>query len=94
MNVPQLLDALSFAPNVEVVIAGLPERSAFGCAQLPGNVLLQHLQRKGELCSFRLRDQQMNMLGHHYISSDVESVPLPRAFQCVLEDVSGSRRSQ
>ena len=42
MDVAQLLDSLGFAPNIEVVVSRLPERSALHLAQLTGDILLQH----------------------------------------------------
>ena len=94
MNVAQLLDALGFAPNIKIIVAGLPEGTAFGFAQLAGNILLEHLQRERELRSFRFGHQKVHVLGHDYISSYVESIPLPRSFQSLLEDVTSSGRTQ
>ena len=94
MNVPQLLNALRLGPDVEVVVARQPKRSTFNFAQLPRNILLQHLQRNRELRSFRLGDQQMNVLGHDYISGDVEAIPFSRLFQILLEEIPSARRAQ
>src|SRR5580704_15119651 len=94
MDVSQLLDALGFAPDIEIVVARLPERPALGLAQLPRNILLEHLQRQRELRSFRLGDEQVNMLRHNHVSGDVEPVPLPRTFESLLKNVAGSRHTQ
>jgi len=94
MNIAQLLDALSLGPDVEVVVAGLPERSTLNLAQLPRNILFEHLQCNRKLRPFRFGDQQMNMLWHDHVSRNVEPVPLPCPFQSLLEDVAGSRRPQ
>lgn len=72
----------------------MPERSALNLAQLPSNILLQHLQRKTKLRSLRLSHQQMDVLGHDYISRDIESVPFSGLFQGLLEDVTCPRCSQ
>lgn len=44
MNVKQLFRLLGITPYVEVVVTRLPQWSTFGLRQLPGDVLLQHLQ--------------------------------------------------
>jgi hypothetical protein len=90
MKVPQLLDALSLGPDVEVVIACLPERPALNLPQLPRDILFQHLQRDRQPRSLRLGHQQVNMLRHDHISRNVESILLPRPLQSLLEDVPGS----
>ncbi len=88
MYVADLLDALGLSPNVEVIVPSLPERSAFNLAQLLCNILLKHLERNRKLRSIRFCHQQMDVLWHDYISSDVESVPFSGPFQGLLEDVT------
>ena len=94
MDVSQLLDPLSLRPDVEVVVAGLPKRTTLNFAQLPRNILLQHLHRDRQLRPLRLRDQQVNMLGHDHVSRNVKPVPLARPLQRLLKDVAGSRYPQ
>ncbi len=77
MDVPQLLDPPSLAPDIEIVIPSQPERTALRFAQLAGNILLQHLQGERKLSPLRLADQQMNVLGHHHVASDAEAIPSP-----------------
>jgi len=89
MDVAQLLDPLGFAPHVEIVVARLPERRAFGAPQLLRGDLLQHLQRDRQPPAFGFADQQVDVFGHDHISGDEESIPSPHPLQRLLEDCAG-----
>lgn len=54
-------------------------------------ILLEHLQDLGERSAFWFADEQMNVIGHYYVSADEEAVPLANLLECVLEDVAGVR---
>jgi len=75
MNISEFFHPLGLAPYVEIVVAWLPKRTAFGKSQFARDILLQHLQRQRKLTAFRLTHQQMNVLGHHDIAEDVEVIP-------------------
>ncbi len=94
MNVAQLLDAFGFAPHIEVVITREPERPTLRLAQLPRDVLLEHLQRDREFRPLRLGHEKVNVFRHDHISGDVESVPLAYGFQGLFEDVAGAGSAQ
>jgi hypothetical protein len=94
MDISQLLDPPSLAPHIDVVIPSQPERPALRFAQLAGNILLQHLQGDRKLRPLRLADQQVNVLRHHHIPSNVEAIPQPDTLKGLLEDVTGMRRAQ
>ncbi len=93
MDIPQLLDPPSLAPDIEVVIPGQPERTALRFAQLAGNILFQHLESERKLSSRRLADQQMNVLGHHHVPGNVKTIPSPHLLQSSLESIAGMRRA-
>ncbi len=61
MDVAKLLSAFRFAPDIEVVITREPERSALRLAQLPSDVLLEHLQRDRELGLFGFGHEKVNV---------------------------------
>ena len=94
MNIAQLLGLFGVAPHVEIVVAGLPERAAFGAAQSAGNVLLQHLQCDGKFGSLRLGEEQVDVLRHDHISGNIKAVPLACVFEGFLKYVAGVRGGQ
>jgi len=86
VHIPQLLDALFFREDVEVVVASLPERT------------LAPPQRDGELDCLddlveaglpRLVHQQVDVLRHDHVSADDEFVLVPDSLQRVFEEVRG-----
>lgn len=94
MNIPQLLDAFRFGPHIEIIISSLPQRPSLRIAQLPRDILLEHLQRKRKLRAFRLGDQQVNMLRHDHIPSHLDPVPLSNPLKSLLKDIAGSRSTR
>src|ERR1035437_2072549 len=91
VDVTQLLDPLGLTPNIKVVIARLPQQTALRRTQATRDVLLEDLQRDRKLGPFRFADQQMNVFGHDHVPGEVESIPLPRLLEGLLEDVAGPR---
>jgi hypothetical protein len=90
LHVLEFLDGLVVVPNVEVIIAALPEPSISRHLEFSRHLLFLNLQDDGELEIARFADQQRNMLWHDDISGDNEAVALPHLLQLLLEDaVSG-----
>jgi hypothetical protein len=61
-----------------------------------GRSLLQHLKSGCKRRDLRFSDEQVDMLGHQYVSGDHELILLPDSFQFVLEDgvCVGSRQER
>lgn len=84
MNVAQLLHKLTVVPYIEIVVALLPE--VFGVAdKLSRNALLQRLDRDIQLPNLGLRNEQVNMLGHHNVAVDPKPVLAPYSLQRMFE---------
>jgi hypothetical protein len=62
--------------------------------ELVRGVLLEHLQRDGELAALWFTDQQVDVLGHDDVSGDKESVPSAHPLKGLLEDRAGLRFGQ
>ena len=80
MNVTQLLHKLRIILNIEILVPLLPEMLRIA-NQTPRYSLLQRLQRIGQRILLWFAEQEVNMLGHHYIAVNVESVTPPHPFQ-------------
>src|SRR6185437_14400320 len=87
MYVAELFDSLGFAPYIEIVVAGLPQRSAFRRLEFSSCILLQHLNGDRKLFPFGFADEQVDMFGHHDEAANVESVPDSRGFEHAQERV-------
>ena len=93
VDVLQFLDAFLGSPDVEVVIPSLPE--VFARVDLsPCDGLLDGLDRCGQYASLRLAHQQVNVLGHDYVSIDEEPVLHSRLFEGLLEHLRRSGPSE
>ena len=94
MDVPEFLDALLFAPDVEVVVAGLPER--FGCSkrEFSRHGLFECLQSGRERARVRFCEKEMNVLRHYHVPCHTESVSEACEFQRSLEDGTRLRSHQ
>jgi len=89
VHVAKLLNSLALAPDVEIIIPGLPKRGTGDLtSQFARNRLFQHLQSQGELGSLRFANQQMNVLRHDNKSSHKEAIPLPRPLESVNKNIS------
>jgi len=86
VNVAQLLNVFSFAPDIEIIISRLPERMAcLPHTQFPGDDLLQHLQRNRQRSSFGFTHEEMHVFRHHDITDDPEPVPLAYSLQLLQQ---------
>ncbi len=85
MNVAKLFK-FAFAPDVEVIIARLPERFLCPQRQTPRHSLLERLHLLGQGSAFGFAHQKMDVLRHHYIAVDTQLVCLPDALQRALEN--------
>jgi len=92
MDIAQLLKPLLLTPNRKGVIANLPEMWKTHYLELAGSNLFEYLENNREFGTLRLTNEQMNVLGHDYVSNDVASVPAANSIQLVFKRVS--RRSR
>ena len=102
VHIPEFLGPLVGTPDVEVVVANLPEgmvvrpfpyllqrtRKSGAGEQLVGADLLEHLQSRCQRASLRLADEKMHVLRHDNVSSDEESVPYAGALQSEFENTA------
>ena len=85
MHVAQLLDPLLIAPDIEVVVTLLPEMKIVRTAlQRTRDLLLHHLQYERQRFALWFADEQMDMLWHEDITTNVE----------VEAETSGFERTQ
>lgn len=75
MDIAQFLCSLPLGPHRKIAVANLPEATLVFRFQLVRRDLPKHLDCHGEFPSFRFADEQMDMLGHGYISGNEASVP-------------------
>jgi hypothetical protein len=87
VNVTELLDALSRREDVEIVVAGEPEGRLRGET---GGFALYRRDRFGKRLDVRLRQQEVDMLGHDDIAVDVEGILFPSGFENGFKERSGS----
>lgn len=85
VHVLQFLDPLVMSEDVEIVVAGLPERTF---REAPGDGNLQGLQGPRQEIVGRFADEQMTVFGHDDVAEDFELVMAAGAFERVEEDVS------
>ena len=82
MYVPQLLDKLPLAPNIEIIISWLPKwLFALRDAQLSRDDLLQHLQGQRKGPPLRFTNEETDILGHDHITDNIESIPSSHSFE-------------
>jgi hypothetical protein len=82
----ELLDPLGFREDVEVVIAGFPNK--FGGAGT-GETLLENLNRCRQLLSVGFSYEKMDVVRHEDVPKDVKQVFLAGFFEDSLEGVTG-----
>ena len=85
VHVLQLLDPLVVGEDVEIVVAGLPERTF---REASGDGDLQGLQGFRQEIVGRFADEQVNVLRHDDVAEDFESVMAAGTLERVEEDVS------
>ena len=94
VHIPQLLDALLFAPHVKILIPPLPEPNLPALLQLARCLLLQHLNRNRQRRPVWLPDQQVNVLRHQDIPGHHEAIPSAHCLKFTFEDAVGSLTRQ
>jgi hypothetical protein len=71
----------------------IPPPSSFPPQQLR-HALFQDLHHRGRRADLRLRDQQMDMLGHHHIANQQELITGPHLIENFQEHIPLPRRAQ
>jgi hypothetical protein len=101
VDITKLLHKLAIVPDVEIVIALLPEMLGkvptqansgleWGTRdQTPRHALLQRLESIGEHTALGFADQQVNMLGHDHIPVDAKPETASHTLQRGLENSLG-----
>jgi hypothetical protein len=93
MDISQFLDKLVVVPNIEVVVALLPEM--FCPANEPSrNPLLERPNRIGKRALYRLAEQQMHVIRHDDIPEHAQSITAPYALERSFESQPCLMRSQ
>lgn len=88
MDIPTLLHELFIVPDIEIVIALLPEMLG-GADQASRHALLQRFEGIGKKGALGFAHQQVDVLGHDYICVNAEPEIASDALQCSLEDSLG-----
>jgi hypothetical protein len=81
VDVTEFLNKLVLAPDIEVIVASLPEWIRGPQGQPARYSLLQRLHGLSQVAMLRFVHQQVNVLGHNRVSVNAESVVLSNAFQ-------------
>lgn len=88
VHVLQLLDPFVVSEDVEIVVAGLPERTF---REASGDRDFQGLQSFRQEIVGRFTDEQVNVLRHDDVAEDFELAMAAGALERVEEDVSCGR---
>jgi hypothetical protein len=94
VHIAQFLDALLFAPDVEIIVTALPEPNLSTLLQLARCLLFQHLERNRLRRPAWLAVKQVNMLRHQNITSNHKVLPPTHGLKLTLEDAVCRRRAQ
>lgn len=94
MNVTKLLYELFLTPEVEIVVASLPEGIGGAEGQSARDSLLQRLHSLGKGSALGLAYQHVYVFGHDYVAVHVEAVSLPNPFQRGFEGGTGFWRAE
>lgn len=86
VKITQLLSKLSSTPDIEVVVALLPEWFLGPQGEPACHALLQRFQRLRKRAALGFVHEQMHMLRHDDVSVHAEPVRLPDPFQRGYED--------
>lgn len=92
MHVAELLDALAVGPDIEVVVARLPEGRAG--AELARRRLLENLEGGSQGAALRLADQQMDVFRHDHVAANDKPVPAADALHGLLDGAPSLRRRE
>ena len=87
MNVAQLPGKFALAPDVEVVVACLPERLRGAQRQSPRHRLFQRLQGLSQLALFWFTYQSVDVLRHDHEAVDEQFILLAHRLQCADEEI-------
>src|SRR5438105_14751653 len=82
------------APDVEIVVARLPERLGRPQGKPSCHALLQRLHSLCQRATFRFTHQQMHMFGHDHVTVDAELILLAHPFQRGEERTACDRTHQ
>jgi len=93
VHVAELLGAFLLRPDIEVVVALLPEMFV-GTDKSSGDRLLKRLNRCSQCAASRLAHKQMHVFRHDDISRDKELITEPRSFESNLEEVSATMKAE
>jgi hypothetical protein len=85
VHVAKLLNRLLLRPDIEVVVASLPELGFSDMLEGFRGLLFQHLENDGERGNGRLIQQQVDMLRHENVSEHHKPITAPYQFKFVLE---------
>ena len=89
VHVAELLDSLGFSEDIEVVIAGLPNKFV-GAGS--GEALLEDLNRNGELLPVGLGYKEMDVVRHEDVAEDLKKIFLAGLFEDCLQGITGFGR--
>ena len=87
MNVAQLPGKFALAPEVEVVVACLPERLRGAQRQSPRHRLFQRLQGLSQLALFWFTYQSVDVLRHDHEAVDEQFILLSHRLQSADEEI-------
>ena len=90
-GLPKSLQTLTAILKRQTQLSGLAH--AIPLSQIPRNALFQHIQH-ARWRNFGLADEQVHMLGHHYISNQPKPMALSDFPQRRNKDIPGPHRSQ
>jgi hypothetical protein len=109
MHVTELFDSLAFGPDVEVVIAGLPDvmghvveqigllkvaRSPLFRENASGEPEFQRLHGQRGSVSVGFTDQQVDVFGHHHKAEDYKTVAAACLFENAKKQVAPASGAQ
>ncbi|HTZ88749.1 MAG TPA: hypothetical protein VMA71_00330 [Alloacidobacterium sp.] len=87
MHVKQFFRHLLLSENVEVIKSPLPHLASNHIVYLSRRTLFHNLQHRGKSSDLRLAQEEMNMLGHDYISSHSKKIFLADFFEYLQKDI-------
>jgi hypothetical protein len=91
MHVTELLNALGFGVDVEVIVTALPKRAL---ASLDRDRKLERLKGCRKHHVARLTQEKMNVFGHDHVSGDEQPVSNAHGFERSLEQIARRGRTE
>jgi hypothetical protein len=89
VHVAELLGALGFGEDVEIVVADLPELLAVALETLRG-FGFEYVEGCLQGLLFWFGQEEVNVLGHEDVAVDVEAVTFAEGFESLFEGDSGA----